>query len=302
LPIEHCENDWLRLTSDDRYQVQRVFDRGLLVMRRLLLAAMMFGVAAGAQAADMPDFLRGSLPGGPTPTVNWQGFYIGGQAGVGESDMNFTGATQSVAAKLLANTAIEGSGQVSSWPVGGKTSIRGNGWGGFAGYNSQWDDVVIGVELSYLHGKFGGTQTDSMTRFFTDSLGYTDSVTYQGVGTMSISDMGTIRARAGYAVGSFLPYMFGGVALGQADIVRTANIFGTQVNAGAPVGFQNVPFNLSATEGQYSHLIYGFSGGLGVDVMLTAGLFLRAEWEYIRFASSIDTNINTVRVGLGYKF
>jgi opacity protein-like surface antigen len=141
-----------------------------------------------------------------------------------------------------------------------------------------------------------------MTRFFTDALGYTDTVTYQGIGTMSISDMGTIRARAGYAVGSFLPYMFGGVALGQADIIRTANVFGTQVNAAAPVGFQNVPFNLSATSGQYSHLIYGYSGGLGVDVMLTAGLFLRAEWEYIRFASSIDTDINTVRVGLGYKF
>ena len=49
---------------------------------------------------------------------------------------------------------------------------------------------------------------------------------------IAISDMGTFRARAGYAVGSFLPYMFGGVALGQANIVRTASIFGTQVNRG----------------------------------------------------------------------
>jgi outer membrane immunogenic protein len=31
-------------------------------------------------------------------------------------------------------------------------------------------------------------------------------------------------------------------------------------------------------------------------------LFMRAEWEYVRFSSSIDTSINTVRVGLGYKF
>jgi outer membrane immunogenic protein len=29
---------------------------------------------------------------------------------------------------------------------------------------------------------------------------------------------------------------------------------------------------------------------------------MRAEWEYLRFTSSIDTNINTVRAGLGYKF
>jgi opacity protein-like surface antigen len=49
-------------------------------------------------------------------------------------------------------------------------------------------------------------------------------------------------------------------------------------------------------------LIYGYSAGLGVDVMLIAGLFMRAEWEYVRFSSSIDTQINTVRAGLGYKF
>jgi outer membrane immunogenic protein len=272
-------------------------------MRRFLLAAMMFGTAAGAQAADMPDFLHGSLlPSGPSPTVNWQGFYVGAQGAVGESDMNFTGATQSIAAKLLANTAIEETRGVSSWPLGGKVSLRGTGFGGFAGYNSQWDSVVLGLEFSYLHGKFGGSQSDSMSRFFTDSLGFTDSVTYQSVGTMAISDMGTFRARAGYAVGSFLPYMFGGVALGQADIVRTANIFGVQVNPNAAPGFTNVPFSNSATVGQYSHLIYGYSGGLGVDMMLTSCLFLRAEWEYIRFTSAIDTDINTFRVGLGYKF
>ena len=34
--------------------------RWSVAMRRLLLAAMMFGAASGAQAADMPDFLRGS--------------------------------------------------------------------------------------------------------------------------------------------------------------------------------------------------------------------------------------------------
>jgi outer membrane immunogenic protein len=264
-------------------------------MRRLLLAAMMFGTAAGAQAADMPDFLHGSLlPSGPSPTVNWQGFYVGGQGAIGESDMNFTGATQSVAAKLLANTAEEEAASVSSWPLGGKISVRGTGFGGFAGYNSQWDSVVLGLEFSYLHGNFGGTQSDSMSRQFVDGLGSTDQVTYASSASMAISDMGTFRARAGYAIGSFLPYMFGGVALGQADIVRTATISGTQDGA---------PFTpLTATVGQYSHLIYGYSGGVGVDMMLVSCLFLRAEWEYVRFTSAIDTDINTFRVGLGYKF
>ena len=101
---------------------------------------------------------------------------------------------------------------------------------------------------------------------------------------------------------SYLPYVFGGVALGQADIVRTAHIFGDQINPNVAPPFNDVPFDLSATDGNYSHFIYGYSAGLGVDVQLLTCLFLRAEWEYIRFTSSIDTNVNTVRVGLGYKF
>jgi opacity protein-like surface antigen len=272
-------------------------------MRRLLLAAVMFGAASGAQAADMPDFLRGSFSDSPAPRINWQGYYIGGQGSFGTSDMNFTGSTRTVAAALLANTAIEAGGQVSDWPVGGgKVSTHGHGYGGFAGYNSQWDDVVVGVEVNYVHGKFGGSATGSMGRSFADPLGYTDSITYDSASTIAISDMGTLRVRGGYAVGSFLPYLFGGVALGQANITKTAHIYGEQVNAGAPPGFQNIPVDLRATDGIYNHLIYGYSTGIGVDVMLCAGLFLRAEWEYVRFTSSVDTNINTVRAGLGYKF
>jgi outer membrane immunogenic protein len=271
-------------------------------MRRLLLAAVMLGAVSGAQAADMPDFLRGTLPSSPSPRVNWQGFYFGGQAGIGESNMNFTGATRTVAANLLAGTEMEQQQQISSWPIMGKVSTRGTGLGGFAGYNGQWDDVVFGVEFNYMHGKFGGSQTNTMQRFFTLPSGSTDGVTYQGTSTMAISDMGTLRVRAGYAYDQFLPYLFGGVALGQANIINSAHIFGTQVNPSLPVPFNDVPFDVSATDGQYSHLIYGYSAGLGVDVMLCAGLFLRAEWEYVRFTSTVDTSVNTVRVGLGYKF
>ena len=119
---------------------------------------------------------------------------------------------------------------------------------------------------------------------------------------MNISDMGTLRARAAYLCGPFLLYAFAGIALGQADIIRTARVYGTQVNPAAAPGFQNVPFDVSATDGQYSHLIYGYSFGLGTEMMLISNLFLRAEWEYVRFASSVDTSINTVRAGLGYKF
>jgi outer membrane immunogenic protein len=271
-----------------------------VAMRGLLVAAVALGAVSAAHAADMPDLpiLRGGFTDGLSSThVNWEGFYVGGQGGLGTSDMDFTGATKDIATKLLFDTAIENTGGVSDWPLGGKVSTHGHGFGAFAGYNAQWEDVVLGLELSYMHGSFGGSQTDSMTRIFTDSNNTTDTVTYQADGQVKLKDMASARLRAGYAWGIFLPYAFGGMALGQADIVRTATIYGTQVGTGF-----NVPFYLTATDAQNSRFVYGYSWGLGVDVMLTAGLFLRGEWQYNHYAASIDTEVNTFHVGLGYKF
>ena len=175
-------------------------------MRRFLLVAVMCGAAGVAQAADMPDlpFLRGSFTELSATSVNWQGFYLGGHAAYGTSNMNFTGATRTVAARLMDGLEMEQVQRISEWPIMGKVSTHGEGFGGFFGYNSQWSDVVIGLELNYTHGKFGGSQTGSMSRFFTLPSGYTVGATYEGTARMNISDMGTLRARAAYAV-RFVP-------------------------------------------------------------------------------------------------
>ena len=41
---------------------------------------------------------------------------------------------------------------------------------------------------------------------------------------------------------------------------------------------------------------------LGLLTVVFGGLFLRAEWEYVRFTAATEVTINTVRGGLGYKF
>jgi opacity protein-like surface antigen len=278
-------------------------------MRRFFIAAVLSIVAQAAQAADMPDLpvLRGSFPEGLSSSrPNWQGFYIGGQAGYGTSDEKFTGSNSTMTAGVLANTLVENEMGVSSWPLTfTKQSAHGQGYGGFAGYNSQWDDVVIGVEMSYLHGKFGGNDTGSMTRYNLLSDNNYHTVSSSATSSIAINDIGTFRARAGYAFGSFLPYMFGGFALGQADIVRSVAVRDF-VTAGpgstTPASLLGNQGTLSQTQGQYSRLIYGYTAGLGFDVNIIGGLFLRGEWEYLRFTSAVDTSINTVRAGVGYKF
>ncbi|MBN8977696.1 MAG: porin family protein [Rhizobiales bacterium] len=272
-------------------------------MRKLLVAGMMLGAVQGAQAADLP-ILRGAVPDSYGPrVVNWEGFYVGGQASYGTADMNFVNSNRSLMKNLLNNTDIESQYSVSQWPLLGKSSQSNSGVGGFAGYNMQWEDTILGVELNYVHGKFNGQSGDWQSRYY-ESSDYRTTVTVGQTAAMQISDYGSFRARAGYAAGSLLPYMFGGVALGQADIQRSAgvNVDYTYIGSNNPPPPARPGFSDSRSADLKSHFVFGYSAGLGIDMMLVQNLFLRAEWEYLRFTSPVDVSINTVRAGLGYKF
>jgi outer membrane immunogenic protein len=276
---------------------------GSVAMRRFLLAAVMFGTATVAQAADMPDFLRGSFTA-PVARTNWQGFYVGGQASYGAADMDFTNSAQDLLKKLLNNVDVESQFNISSWPLLEKTNTQNSGFGGFAGYNAQWTDVVAGVELNYIHGKFSSNSSGSQGRTFFFPTDYQTTAFVSSSSAMTITDFGSLRVRGGYAYGCFLPYLFGGVALGQANINRRADTtlfyhyVGTQIPALPDIG----PVSDSLSNNANAHFIYGYSGGMGVDMMLFANLFVRAEWEYMRFTAPVDTTVNTVRAGIGYKF
>ena len=276
-------------------------------MRRLLLLAMFWGAVSSARAADMPDIpiLRGTQ-GLPNLTVNWQGFYVGGQGGYGSSSEDFNGSNANLLAVVISESGVLPMGVAQFNPIFGRQTDRSWGYGVFGGYNSQWDDVVIGLEASYMHGPFGGTSTASGE--FVSRAPLSDNLFHDAVVTsstsMSITDMATFRGRAAYAWGCFLPYMFGGFALGNADILRSAVLQDSvSVNQGGP--FSQLPLS-SASLGAHDHLIYGYTAGLGVDINLVGGLFMRAEWEYVRFATNLlnvtDPHLNTVRAGLGYKF
>ena len=50
--------------------------------------------------------------------------------------------------------------------------------------------------------------------------------------------------------------------------------------------------------------MYGFTVGGGLDVALTSNIFLRGEFEYVRFAPLADMTVSVMsgRVGAGIKF
>lgn len=249
-------------------------------MRRLLLAAMMFGAVSGAQAADMP-FLRGSLTEGLSTTrIVWQGYYVGGQASYGASDSELPpGINGDMQATFVTP------GAAYTWlPLGRAHTVNG-GYGAFAGYNSQWEDVVVGVEANYIHGGFRAFSRSTGNTYVANVL----AATTDSNAIVKLSDFGSLRLRAGYVMGCFLPYAYLGAGFGGQTVERN-------------VSASPAPVLPAWTTDAKTKLVYGYSAGLGVDVMLVGGLFARAEYEYQRVTSNIESNINTVRLGLGYKF
>jgi opacity protein-like surface antigen len=60
----------------------------------------------------------------------------------------------------------------------------------------------------------------------------------------------------------------------------------------------------SQTERRVNNYVAGWTAGLGLEYMLWGNLFMRGEWEYVRFLSVKDMSFSTnnVRFGVGYKF
>lgn len=283
-------------------------------MRRLVVAAALIGFATSALAADYEtDFptLRGSTPYIPAPPrhMSWEGFYGGGQVGYASSFMDFSKVGNSITAFDPNNTFTAPFGQVS-WASLGTDNARAPTYGGFIGYNWQWDELILGFEANYNHSNLFGSA--SATRCYNtpsvfgclpaitlgDGNDYNATVT--ATAAMRITDYGTARLRAGWVVDSWLPYAMIGVALGRVEISRYATATGTPVN---PPG-TGTPF--TRTEGTFDSPMFawGYSAGLGVDFLLFPNVFVRAEYEYVKFflVSDFRSQIHNGRLGLGLKF
>jgi opacity protein-like surface antigen len=283
-------------------------------MRRWFVVALsLLSCATPAFAGDfeMPT-LRGStafIPAQPTYT-RWDGFYFGGQVGHSSTGMNFSGATESLISYLLRTTALENEQHPSEWGVLGKSFVTGSNSGGFVGYNTQWADAIVGIDLNYSRGSFFANAPVAPIARVVSAGGNTYYVNIAGDASMRIIDYGSARLRGGWAIGNFLPYATLGFAVGRADVTRSAQVSGAE---NPPAGYPTVAcdpltgcvaFSYSASDARNGAFIYGWSAGGGLDVLLMPNFFVRAEYEYLSFTKiqGIEARISTARVGAGIKF
>jgi opacity protein-like surface antigen len=247
--------------------------------------------------------LRGSLA--PPTYVRWDGWQFGLLAGYGNMNTDFGNSTSSLVGFILRNSTLEAEGAPSSWTALPSGTTNGAVFGGFIGYNMQWDQLVLGWDLAYKHPSIMQSgANDSLTRVFNTSDSIEHIVTIDAQTSFKLVDYATLRGRAGYAWGQFLPYAAVGIAVGRFNYQTSVTVTDSMTQLPNPPGPFLGTFQQSASSGQNNAFAAGVAAGLGVDWAATPNVFVRGEWEFVAFApvNQTRTNIQVGHVGAGVRF
>jgi outer membrane immunogenic protein len=289
---------------------------GRVSLAACTLAAYVLGAATAATAADYP-VLRGSQieDAPPAPeffedNAKWSGFYYGGGAGVSDTKFQPGGdGLQNLARFSFRNTLLGNEVDMGAL-VNNLPSKRDSGatYFGFAGYNWSFGDAILGIEADYTRSNQSYLLTDYIARRYTDSSGTVNDFSLSTRQGAELLDYGTARIRMGWAYGRIMPFGTIGAAVGRFNTISTivSTNYITQTNPVTGAVEQGQAAGRPLTVGAAKKNVYGFglTAGLGVDWALTDNLFLRAEYQIIRFADveGTTTTVNTGRVAAGLKF
>lgn len=216
-------------------------------MKKLLLASvgvLALGVAA-ASAADIPQRMPAKAPPIEMPPAwSWTGLYVGINGGYGW-----------------------GSSEFSAPFASGSFDTNGGLVGGTLGYNWQYGQFVFGAEGDIDWSDMGGSATCGAT-------------------TCNVNNdwLGTVRARLGYSFDRFMPYVTGGLAVG------------------------NVNTNITGV-GSSDETKAGWTVGGGIEARIAGPWTAKVEYLYVDLGSGgsvagsdADFATNIVRGGINYKF
>jgi outer membrane immunogenic protein len=230
-------------------------------MKRILLASVGFvalvGALGPAVAADLPRQMMTRAPAYVAPFYNWTGFYVGLNGGGGFGSSSWDGIPA------------------------GNFNVSGGMIGGTVGYNWQYGAWVFGLE--------GDVD-------WTNLKGSTNVGGFTGCGVFTCTTrndwLATARGRVGYAFDRWLPYVTGGLAVGN-------------IRATSP-GFAGVD-NTNA----------GWTVGAGVEFAIAGNWTAKAEYLYVDLgntacgtacgfapavANTASLTANVVRGGINYRF
>jgi outer membrane immunogenic protein len=271
------------------------------------------GLSTPARAADydLPT-LRGTetqfVPAFPR-YFNWEGVYVGGQLAYANSGADFNHATQPLFAIELRNLEFEAETGVSNTQVLGATDTGSAGFGGFVGYNMQFDTTVLGFEFNYTHTNLNAIAPDfpigRMTGVLKNNHAY--AYLFDGSGSLRTTDVGLLQARAGYVMDRFMPFLSWGIAVGRADAAVSVSCSCQEFVPATPPAtglVEDADFSFSRSESKSGAYLWGYTGGGGLEMALTQNIFGRLDYEYVQWSHvfGIVTHVHLAHVGVGVKF
>src|SRR5688500_9808136 len=157
-------------------------------MRRVLLGLVGIVFATDAFAAD---YFRGSYSEAPPARYYWGGVYFGGQIGYTETIARFDAFPRTAVVDPLLRPTIESAANLANWPGLPTSDSRGTSYGGFFGYNAQWGEVVLGVELNYSHAATDISNSQTAVVAVGTGIGQVDYFA-----NMHLTDFASARLRA----------------------------------------------------------------------------------------------------------
>lgn len=279
-----------------------------------VLMATLLGASALTSPAQAADYLRGAYQGHQEPKsagVDWAGVYGGVHSGYTSVKTGYQELGQAVGRTVLPNLAI--TDQIPALIHLGEVRKQGTSLGVFFGMNYLWDDVVLGWEADYTRSSVNARDSSGpISRGLSAASTGTDvwATTVSATARSQVKDWGTIRGRAGWAAGWFMPYLTAGLALGNITSTASATGFTEQfaVTAdpvtGVPV-YTSRGSTSNTSQVKHRGISYGGVIGAGVDMAFFSNFFVRAEWQYIQFASGgnrPELAINTGRIAGAVKF
>lgn len=274
--------------------------------RTLSTATLLASLSAFAPAALAADFslgpLRGTQYGGSMGQTHiWEGGYFGAFAGVTNGETIFRNGLRDQIRHEQRRSVFENNVPTADWLSLPNANGRATTFGFFAGLNYQYDEAVLGFEVDFTRVHLTMKGEDSLRRVvpldgLNDSsgslAGQSRAMTVSGSSSVRLKNLATLRARAGYTMGSFMPFVTAGVAM--TDYTVNHSAFRTIEGLGT----------VQIANSSKSRIGLGLAAGLGVDVAVTENAFVRAEWQYAVFPSldGVRVNVNNIRAAAGVKF
>lgn len=222
-------------------------------MRRSLVLAASCAILSVqvASAADMPTKAPAYAPVAPM-VYNWTGFYVGGQIGGGW----YSNTT----------TVVQGGTNFPAGFVDGTINGSGVLGGGYAGFNYQINQFVIGIDGDYSWADLTGSGSD-ISPLNGSTTRHNDKVKW----------IATVTGRLGYAVNNWLLFGKGGWAwAGFAGSSSTFNLAG-----------------VNTTNGTSSETRDGWTLGGGVEWAFLPNWSAKLEYDYVKFNTANFTSTNT---------